>query len=303
MGRRGDIATISAAFRAGVPRALEVCNGAARGGRLVELEWLLVHQRCSADSNLSSRAAASGSVPVLDFLKQCGMSFTLHTACSAAAAGHQHVIEYLHAEACPINKSAYLAAAVNSHVHVLQRLREQECAWDSEQLCSLAALKGLLPVLQWAEQQNAVFTEDTMMQAAAGGHTAVCAYLHAQQCPRDPSACTIRALYCHLGTLQWLLEHGYPCIERLLWRAAAMRGHISVLEFLLQTGVNASPRDISMALFKAGSSNHLAAAQWLRAQGAEWPPGLSMEVNGAQQQWEGAVLEWARAEGCTSPLQ
>jgi Ankyrin repeats (many copies) len=196
----------------------------------------------------------------------------------------------------------YLAAAAFGHVHVLQRLRELECAWDSAKLCTLAAMDGLLNVLQWAKQQGAVFTEDTVMLAAAHGQTAVCEYLHAQQCPRDAAAC-YAAAHCHVDTLRWLLEHGFPCKVNSLWMAATQSGHISVLHFLQQIALVATPADASLALFIAGAHSQLAAAQWLRAYGAEWPAVLSMAVNGQELQWGGAVLEGARAEGCTSPLE
>jgi hypothetical protein len=47
----------------------------------------------------------------------------------------------------------------------------------------------------------------------------------------------------------------------------------------------------------AASHHHLAAAQWLRQQGAEWPTVLRFDM----QSWDTDVLQWARDEGCTSP--
>jgi hypothetical protein len=190
---------------------------------------------------------------------------------------------------------------MSGHVHVLQRLRELQCAWDSVEVCSLAAVDGLVPVLQWAKQHGAVFTEITMIHAAGNGRTAVCEYLHAQQCPFDAVACTAAADTCNVDTLNWLLEHGYPYIE--LWRVAATQGHIAVLIYLQQIALAASPEELTVALFIAGVQRQPAAAQWLRAYGVEWPAVLSAPVRGEMKQWEGAILEWARAEGYTSPLQ
>jgi hypothetical protein len=142
-----------------------------------------------------------------------------------------------------------------------------------------------------------------MVQAVTHGHVAVCEYLLAQQCPCDADTCTAAALQGQLGTLQWLIEHGCAHDADALWLTAAGRGHITVLSYLQQIALVAAPADVSKALFMAGAHSHLATAQWLREHGAEWPAVLSMEVNGEEQQWEGAVLEWARAEGCTSPLE
>jgi hypothetical protein len=182
-GRCGDIATLSVAFERGMPHTTYMCDGASKGKRLAELEWLLIDQKCPVQSDISVTAAESGSVPVLNCLKQGGVSFTVETAYIAAAAGHRYVIEYLHSEGCPFDDKVSILAAAGGHVHVLQLLRELECAWDSEQLCRLAAAKGLLPVLQWAKQQGAVFTERIMAQAAGRGHAEVCSYLLSQQCP------------------------------------------------------------------------------------------------------------------------
>jgi hypothetical protein len=307
VGRWGDIATLSAAFECGMPQSPYICDGAARGGCLAELRWLVIDQRCPMHDTISVQAAASGSVATLNFLKQCNTSFTVQTARSAAAAGHQHVIEYLHAEGCPFDDAVYLAAAKNGHVPVLQRLRELDCAWYSAHLCTLAASRGLVHVLQWAKQQGAVFNEDTMAHAAAYGHIAVCEYLLAQQCPCDDRVCFAAASCCQLETLRWLFEQGCPYNAEMLWITAAEHGHISILSLLQQIDVNAPLRFLSFLLFIAGANGRLAAAQWLRAQGAAWPPRLSMAVEGnntgERKQWQGAVLEWARAEGCTAPLQ
>jgi hypothetical protein len=283
-------------------QAARICEGAAAGGCLAELMWLIRDRECPIGARISVPAAASGSVSVLAFLRQCDVAFTVETACSAAAAGHLHVIDYLHAESCAFDERVYLLAAATGHVHVLQRLRELACAWNSKQLCSLEAAKGLLPVLQWAKQQGAVFDADNMAQAALFGHTAVCEYLHSQQCPCDSTACTAAAKLCHLSTLRWLLEYDCPYIARALWAVAAEQGYISVLSYLQQQGIGVTVHTLSPLLFIAGANSQLAAAQWLRAQGADWPGILSVDVDGELQQWEGAVLEWARVEGCTAPL-
>jgi hypothetical protein len=153
-GRWGDIATLTAAFEWGMPQSPYLCAGAARSGCVAKLMWLVreqkCHDKCPIHKNISVPAAASGSVPMLKFLKRCKVCFTVKTACSAAAAGHQHVIDYLHAEGCVFDDSVHSAAAKNGHVHVVQRLRELECAWGCAQLCKLAATKGPLQALQWA---------------------------------------------------------------------------------------------------------------------------------------------------------
>jgi hypothetical protein len=47
----------------------------------------------------------------------------------------------------------------------------------------------------------------------------------------------------------------------------------------------------------AGAHGRLAAAQWLRQRGAEWPA----ELVYGRHAWTGEVLTWARCEDCTAP--
>jgi hypothetical protein len=64
---------------------------------------------------------------------------------------------------------------------------------------------------------------------------------------------------------------------------------VPVLSYLQQLATAALPEQWLLAsmLFIAGASNQLAAAQWLRAQGAEWPQLLGLEIDGELKQWEG----------------
>ena len=61
-------------------------------------------------------------------------------------------------------------------------------------------------------------------------------------------------------------------------------------------GVNDSTaRLLTVMLYEAGRFNQLAAAKWLREQGAEWP---TVYKKG---RWSGVLLEWAIAEGFEPP--
>eukprot|EP00953_Heterococcus_sp_UTEX-ZZ885_P036527 18803-Heterococcus_DN1.PRE.3 len=55
----------------------------------------------------------------------------------------------------------------------------------------------------------------------------------------------------------------------------------------------------------AGALGKLATAKWLRRQGAQWPTVLkhSNYYDHWQGQWFCEALDWARAKGCTSPVE
>jgi hypothetical protein len=74
----------------------------------------------------------------------------------------------------------------------------------------------------------------------------------------------------------------------------ARGGSVEALVCLQQLGVLTDTALLSDMLNEAGSHNQLAAAQWLKEQGAQWPAVFGW------QRWSDEVLEWARAEGCTA---
>jgi hypothetical protein len=55
----------------------------------------------------------------------------------------------------------------------------------------------------------------------------------------------------------------------------------------------------------AGANGHLAAAQWLHAQGAAWPAILYYESaeDNTREYWSGETLAWARQQGCDAPTE
>jgi hypothetical protein len=73
------------------------------------------------------------------------------------------------------------------------------------------------------------------------------------------------------------------------------------MEYVLSVAPPASAAQLTELLNTAGSNNELAAAQWLRQRGAEWPAQLRYHEY-PRRPWQGDTLDWARQEGCTSPV-
>jgi hypothetical protein len=141
--------------------------------------------------------------------------------------------------------------------------------------------------------------------AAGRGLTAICAYLQAEHCPWSAMTCHMAAIKGHHSILQWLCEHGCPW-DYTLWASAAQGGSIDVIAYLQQqqqqqvtpTAATHTAELQTMLLRIAGAYSKLAVVKWLRQQGAEWPTLLHW-----LQPWSGDALAWARAEGCTSPIE
>jgi hypothetical protein len=183
---------------------------------------------------------------------------------------------------------------------MLQWAHEHGCLVDVSTILRIAASSGHIKVITWVKQQPGVVYDYRIMAIAAEkGHIAMCEYLHAEQCPWNESVYYTAARSGHVGTVRWLQEHGCPRDATKVCQVAAMGGSIDFLMYVQQQGMRPTPAMLRSMLNIAAVSDKLAAAQWIRQQGAEWPAVL--KYNGKK--WAGKVLAWARSEGCTSPTQ
>eukprot|EP00953_Heterococcus_sp_UTEX-ZZ885_P009751 5717-Heterococcus_DN1.PRE.2 len=159
--------------------------------------------------------------------------------------------------------------------------------------------------MQYLHEQSVPFDATTVSSAAAEGHLPVCMLLRSVQCPWNEECCYEAALHGRTETLQWLFRHGCHAEPGEVLRRAAASGSSAAIAFLagvLSPGRRAAA--LQMMLNYAGGHKHLSAAQWLRAQGADWPTALCCMRYPHRESvavWSGDVLAWARAEGCTSP--
>jgi hypothetical protein len=169
-------------------------------------------------------------------------------------------------------------------------------------VADMAAQGGAVHVLEWLQQQQGIeFTESTMTFAAMRGHLQLCQWLCAQQCPWVNSAVTGAAIGNHCEVLQWLMDDAHKVCTTAA--AGSDSNNFSTLQFLYACGILTEPQLLTDTLNVAGSRGNLAASQWLRQQGAEWPTVLRFTALSRNFQWSGEVLAWARAEGCTAPTE
>jgi hypothetical protein len=189
------------------------------------------------------------------------------------------------------------AAGAGELFTVIWLYYEHNCALNS-QVDAYSAGGGRIEVLKWLKQQGIVFDEVTVYSAAMAGQHFTCGYLLSEGCRWDESAVYAAALNSHWDTVRWLHAQGCPWDFVQIGTEAARQGSIEGMAYVLQQEP-VSDYDLSYMLQVAGANDHLAAAQWLREERvAEWP--LVLRCGGRF--WLGDVLEWARAEGCDSPL-
>jgi hypothetical protein len=309
VGFFGDQETISTARELSMPLSVHVSRGAARSGELAKLQWLLLTQGCPEYARIGNSAAWSGSIGMLMWLKEHrGLVFDADTVNCAAAAGHWRLLQLLRNEGCVWQADTCAAAAEGGHLAVLQQLRQHGIQWAANTIAVDAAYSGDVQLLQWIREQDSsvVLDEEAFEDAAASG-LAMCKYLHAEQCPCDNRACTAAAADDQLDTLKWLIESDCPWSPEVVLTAAAHAGNIGMLKYLRDQG--AAPVTVkhrTEMLNAAGANGRLAAAKWLKQDPlCEWPAVLQYAYPKDEnpQQWHGATLDWARAAGCTSPLE
>jgi hypothetical protein len=225
------------------------------------------------------------------------MEYSVEIVVGAAHCSQLSVLRFLREQGCPWHSKVSSVAAERGELESLRWIQENGCPWDSDKILGDAASSGDLEMTSWVRQQPGVELNFGAIEAAAlCGHTAICAYLHGEQCPWD-SACIADAAYGgHVDTLRRLHEHGCDWDVDEIRVEAARSGSLDVLTYLQQQDdIDWNAAALTDMLNAAGACNKLAAAQWLRGEGAEWPPVL--------EQWHEQMIAWARSGGCTSPTE
>jgi Ankyrin repeats (many copies) len=241
-------------------------------------------------------AGKHADVATLATAHDLGMQCTETTMICAAECNKLAEVQYLHSEGCPWPSELLERAASDGHFELVRWCYDHGCRWNSDEILYYAAKSGNIKLLAWVLQQPGLeLSADTMIAAAVGGHIAMCQYLRTQQCPWSAQTTYIAGRNARVDVLRWLMDNGCPWDKRNLRLAAVTSGSVEMLVLLQQQGLLATAAELTAALLCAGQYNMLAAAKWLREQGAEWPTLYN------EQDWHGEAVEWAIAEGFVPP--
>eukprot|EP00953_Heterococcus_sp_UTEX-ZZ885_P030851 16258-Heterococcus_DN1.PRE.1 len=178
---------------------------------------------------------------------------------------------FLAAQGLQVTDACIRYAAASGNLALLELLHIEQGVPLPANVGHGAAARAQMNVLQWLLEVGFALGEDTANAASADGQADV---------------------------LLWLLQHMCPVNVMRLCGTAAYYGNINILDLLQEQDLLPAPQLLSDVLQVAGLHGQLAAAQWVRQRGAEWPPMLQDDGR----TWQGEVLAWARAEGCTSPI-
>jgi hypothetical protein len=237
---------------------------------------------------------------------ELGMEYSVAVMLGAAECNQRPdgVMPFLHAQGCPWDTTVPVAAVQRGAFQMLCWLIQRGCPCTGHIVLRAAAESGNIALTSWIRRQLGVaLSEYTMAAAAANGRTAMCAYLRSKQCPWNASASDAAARNGHVKTLHWLIKRGCPGCAVVHCREAALGGSVEVMLYIQQQfgrrGIVTPSALLTEMLNIAGANNRLAAAVWLRQQGAEWPSVLKYYGR----LWSGETLAWARSQGCTSPTE
>jgi hypothetical protein len=143
------------------------CAGAVFGRQLAALQHLRT-EGCSWDEEQMHRvAASSGSIEIVEWLRQQGgIRFDAAAAmASAAGAGQTAMCEHLRSIGCDWNSKACSTAAVHGHLETLRWLREHGCPWDVSEWFIDIARYGRMKILDFIVEQGEVLDAELMTAA------------------------------------------------------------------------------------------------------------------------------------------
>jgi len=129
-------------------------------------------------------------------------------------------------------------------------------------MCALAAKRGALAALQWAQGYGCEWDELACVWAAEGGNLAVLQWAKKNAYPLGRNVCAIAALNGHLEVLQWARKNGCDW-DRWTCTNAAEGGHLVVLRWARENGCAWNKADCLIVTTNHGNKE---VAAWIASQ-------------------------------------
>jgi Ankyrin repeats (3 copies) len=186
------------------------------------------------------------------------MEYTKTTMASAARYDKLAEVQYLHSQGCPWPSYRLVEAASSGHSELVRWCYEHGCPWNANRVLHHAAESGNVELMAWVLLQPGTQLFQAVMAAAASkGHTAMCQYLHAQQCSWDFTSTCRAARYGHVALLRWIVDSGCPWDALGLCSSALEGDSVEVLTYMQQVGLLAGTALLMNMLNSAARCNML----------------------------------------------
>jgi len=107
-----------------------IADQAAWGGQVQVFEWMKEkHLKINIYPMILIKAAKSGSIECLKWLRDYGFSLAEHTATAAAEKGHLNTLKWLHANGAKLDKWTFSKSIDSNNPEILDWLLEQNCEY------------------------------------------------------------------------------------------------------------------------------------------------------------------------------
>ena len=244
---------------------------AARNGQLAVLQWLDA-QNCKLDRSTADYAAEEGHVKCMKWAMRRGCKASQDTLVGAARGGHLNCLRFLiRSGTVTLSSYAMGAAASNGHVEAMQLLTKNACPFNKWMTVD-AASSGDLDCLEYALGFFPVWEmkEICLRDAAAFGKAHIARWL-LERASFDyddvDQACGSAAYYGRIPVLEVLHSFGHDFSNEEHCTAAAGRGNVAVLKWLIDHGAVLDASDLYRCAVEAANREGQV-LRWLEAQPA-----------------------------------
>eukprot|EP00953_Heterococcus_sp_UTEX-ZZ885_P019956 11147-Heterococcus_DN1.PRE.3 len=195
------------------PRPNDVSHYAARSGSISMLKWLKTQSWCEFDGFTCTGAVRARHLAALEYLLSEGCQWNkVYISSEAASSGSIEVVECLRQQqGVEFNEGALIVAAGAGHTAMCAYLRSIGCDWDVD-ACTAAAY-GRLETLCWLRANGCPWiVSDAFIGAARNGSTDILDYVIQQgevlSAELLTEALNAAGMYNKLQAAQWLRQHG-----------------------------------------------------------------------------------------------
>ncbi|GFH56466.1 hypothetical protein CTEN210_12942 [Chaetoceros tenuissimus] len=272
----------------------------AEGGSIEVMNWLLGENDCEWDSSLFSKAAKSGSIPMMELCLQNGCPPS-EDICSSAMENKNHEaaldalkwlpLKWARENGCSWDEKTFLNAAKYGNVDVLEYYFENNC---------LAGHVITYPVALDYDHFDYQHSNPTEMEERS---LKVYKWLHQRSFPWDDTASLEAVKERHWETFMWAIENGCPLHEDILGRAIGDY-NIAMVEYCLQHLPSTDDTIYLLALNKMNEdherrnitdSQMINMLQKIHDRGIPWSRDI---IACAERLGRSNVANWLRCIGC-----
>jgi hypothetical protein len=164
------------------PRPRHLSHYAARSGNIDMLKWLRTQSWCEFDHGTCAAAAKGSHLAALQHLRSTGCDWdAAHIACDAASSGSIELVEWLRQQqGIEIGAEVMAAAARTGQLAMCEHLRSTGCAWN-DYVCAQAALYSHMSTLRWLREQGCPWDVEDILLASASEDCPLVIYYIMQQ--------------------------------------------------------------------------------------------------------------------------